>query len=109
MHLDINFEFNHLINKYKSKTKNEIMSKLEKMVHHIDNFSKEDHIKILEIIVDYNRNIISENSNGCFIHMEDLPQDIIEKIEHYIDYVLLKESEINTVESTKDILKTILT
>jgi hypothetical protein len=81
------------------------MNKLDKMNHQIDNFSKEDHIKILEIIANYNRSIISENSNGCFIHMEDLPEDIIEKIEHYISYVLLKESEINKVESTKDILK----
>jgi hypothetical protein len=81
------------------------MSKLEKMVHHIDNFSKEDHIKILEIIANYNRNIISENSNGCFIHMEDLSEEIIEKIQHYINYVMLKESEISKVETTKDILK----
>ena len=81
------------------------MSILEKMVHHIDNFSKDDHIKILEILVNYDRSIISENSNGCFIHMEDLPEDIIEKIQHYINYVLLKESEISKVESTKDILK----
>jgi septum formation topological specificity factor MinE len=81
------------------------MSKLEKMVHHIDNFSKEDHIKILEILVNYDRSIISENSNGCFIHMEDLSEDIIEKIQHYINYVLLKESEISQVETTKDILK----
>ena len=81
------------------------MSKLEKMVHHIDNFSKDDHIKILEIIANYNRNIISENSNGCFIHMEDLSEDVIEKIEHYINYVMLKESEISKVETTKDILK----
>ena len=81
------------------------MSKLDKMIHQIDNFSKEDHIKILEIIANYNRSIISENSNGCFIHMEDLPEEVIEKIEHYISYVLLKESEINQVESTKDILK----
>ena len=81
------------------------MSKLDKMIHHIDNFSKDEHIKILEIIANYNRSIISENSNGCFIHMEDLPEDVIEKIEHYISYVLLKESEINTVETTKDMLK----
>jgi hypothetical protein len=81
------------------------MSTLEKMVHHIDNFSKDDHIKILEILVNYDRSIISENSNGCFIHMEDLPEDIIEKIQHYINYVLLKESEISKVETTKDILK----
>jgi hypothetical protein len=84
------------------------MSKLDKMVHHIDHFSKEDHIKILEIIATYNRSIISENSNGCFIHMEDLPEEIIEKIQHYIEYVLLKENEINQVETTKDNLKNII-
>jgi hypothetical protein len=81
------------------------MSILEKMVHHIDNFTKEDHIKILEIVASHDRSIISENSNGCFIHMEDLPEDIIDQIQHYIDYVLLKESEFNKVETTKDILK----
>ena len=81
------------------------MTALEKMVHHIDNFSKDDHIKILEILVNYDRSIISENSNGCFIHMEDLSEEIIEKIQHYINYVLLKESEISKVETTKDILK----
>jgi hypothetical protein len=83
-------------------------SNLDKMVNHIDNFSKEDHIKILEIIANYNRNIISENSNGCFIHMEDLPEEVIEKIQHYIEYVLLKENEINQVETTKDNLKNII-
>lgn len=81
------------------------MTKLEKMVHHIDNFSKDDHIKILEILANYDPSIISENSNGCFIHMEDLPEDIIDKIQYYINYVLLKESEITKVETTKDILK----
>ena len=75
------------------------------MVAQIDKFSKEDHIKILEIVMNYDKSVVSENNNGCFIHMEDLPEDVIEKIEHYISYVLLKESEINTVESTKDILK----
>ena len=81
------------------------MSRLEKIVNLIDTFSKDDHIKILEIIFNYNKSIISENNNGCFIHIEDLSEDIIEKIEHYIKYVLLKEVDINTIEDTKDKLK----
>jgi hypothetical protein len=81
------------------------MSKLEKMVAQIDKFSKEDHIKILEIVMNYDKSVVSENNNGCFIHMEDLPDDIIEKIEHYINYVLLKETQINEIEDTKDKLK----
>jgi hypothetical protein len=81
------------------------MSKLEKMVAQIDKFSKEDHVKILEIVMNYDKSVVSENNNGCFIHMEDLPDDVIEKIERYIQYVLLKESEINQIEDTKDKLK----
>ena len=78
---------------------------LEKIVSQIDNFSKEDHIKILEIIYKYNKFIISENNNGCFIHMEDLSDEIITDIEHYINYVTLKEGDINKIEHTKDKLK----
>jgi len=81
------------------------MSRLEKIVDLIETFSKDDHIKILEIIFNYNKTIISENNNGCFIHIEDLSEDVIEKIEHYINYVLLKEVDINTIEDTKDKLK----
>jgi hypothetical protein len=81
------------------------MSRLEKIVDLIETFSKEDHINILEIIFNYNKTIISENNNGCFIHIEDLSEDVIEKIEHYNKYVLLKEVDINTIEDTKDKLK----
>lgn len=81
------------------------MSELQQMVDTIDTFSKEDHIKILEIIYNYDKNTISENSNGCFIHMEDIPQNIIDKIQHYISYVGMKEGDINSIEETKDKLK----
>ena len=81
------------------------MSELEQMVDIIDTFSKDDHIKILEIIYNYDKNIISENSNGCFIHMEDIPQNIIDQIHHYISYVELKEGDINSIEETKDKIK----
>ena len=78
---------------------------LEKIVHQIDSFSKEDHLKILEIIYKYNKSVISENNNGCFINMEDLSDETITTIEHYINYVILKEGDINTIEDTKDKIK----
>jgi len=78
---------------------------LEKIVYQIDSFSKEDHVKILEIIYKYNKSVISENNNGCFINMEDLSDEIITTIEHYINYVILKEGDINTIEDTKDKIK----
>jgi hypothetical protein len=78
---------------------------LERIVSQIDSFSKDDHIKILEIIYKYNKSVISENNNGCFINMEDLSEEIITTIEHYINYVILKEGDINKIEDTKDKIK----
>ncbi len=79
--------------------------RLEKIVSQIDSFSKEDHVKILEIIYKYNKSVISENNNGCFINMEDLSDEIITNIENYINYVILKEGDINIIEDTKDKIK----
>ncbi len=79
---------------------------LEKMCEVIETFSKDDHIKILKIINESDNNkSISENNNGTFIHMEDLNEETIEKIQKYIDYVLLKEGNIKEIEDTKDKLK----
>jgi hypothetical protein len=79
---------------------------LEKMCEIIETFTKDDHIKILKIIHESNNHgSISENNNGTFIHMEDIDDNIIEEIQKYMDYVLLKEDTIKEVEETKDKLK----
>ena len=79
--------------------------KLELMCKTIDTFPKEEHIKILEIIRHRETSNVSENNNGTFIHMEDLSQDTLIEIENHIQYVLKKETEINSVENTKEIIK----
>ena len=78
---------------------------LENMCKTIENFSKEEHTKILEIIKLNDNTSLSENNNGTFIHMEDLSTNTLDKIKTYIEYVLKKEREINIVEKTKDKIK----
>jgi hypothetical protein len=79
---------------------------LEKLCRIIDTFSVSDHISILQIIHDCNEHLsMSENNNGTFINMEDLSEDTLNKIQEYVNYVLLKEGEIKVVEDTKDKLK----
>jgi hypothetical protein len=79
---------------------------LEKLCRIIDTFSVEEHVRILQIISENDSiNNISENNNGVFINMEDLTDDTIKSIQDYVDYVLLKEGDIKTVEDTKDKLK----
>ena len=79
--------------------------KLEQMCKLIESFSKDDHIKILELIRHRETANVSENNNGTFIHMEDLSHDTLIEIDNYIMYILKKEGDINSIENAKDVLK----
>ena len=78
---------------------------LELLCKKIEHFNKDDQIEILKIINNNNNNLISENSNGSFINIEDLPIIEIEKIVSYVNYVLKKNDEIINIENKKQILK----
>jgi Zn-finger protein len=78
---------------------------LEKMCRTIDTFTKEEHINILKIIIEKDSTRVSENNNGTFIHMEDLSDEILNNIQKYIDYVLLKEGDIQKIEDKKEKIK----
>ncbi len=78
---------------------------LDKMSRIIDSFSKEEHIHILSILMEKDASSVSENSNGTFVQMDEVHEDTIDKIKNYIDYVLLKECDIKTIEDTKQRLK----
>ena len=79
--------------------------KREQMISQIENYSKSEHIEILKIIK-HNKDIhVSENNNGCFINLDDVDEDTMCKIEQYIHYVNLKESNLLDIENTKNKLK----
>lgn len=80
-------------------------SELEKMCVLIETFTKDDHIKILQIIRETETTTFSENNNGTFIHMEDISPDTLQNIKNYVNYVQMKEGEFKQVEDTKDKLK----
>jgi hypothetical protein len=78
---------------------------LDKMTRIIESFSKDEHIQVLKIIMEHDSASVSENSNGTFVQMDELSQESIEKMNKYIDYVLLKECDIKAIEETKERLK----
>jgi hypothetical protein len=78
---------------------------LDKMTRIIESFSKEEHIQVLKIIMEKDIESVSENSNGTFVQMDELTQETLEKMNKYIDYVLLKECDIKAIEETKERLK----
>jgi len=78
---------------------------LDKMTRIIESFSKEEHIQVLKIIMEKDTASVSENSNGTFVQMYELNEETLEKMNKYIDYVLLKECDIKEIEETKERLK----
>jgi len=78
---------------------------LEKMCRTIDTFSKEEHINILKVIVETDTTRVSENNNGSVIYMEDWSEETKKNIKKKIDYVLLKEEDIQKIEDTKEKIK----
>lgn len=74
------------------------MIRKEKISNLIKNFSVDEHIEILKIILEQENIKYSENSNGTFIDMDTLNDKILDNIEKYIDYVLKKEIDINQRE-----------
>lgn len=78
---------------------------LDKMTRMVESFSKEEHVQILKIILEKDASAVNENSNGTFVQMDDLKEETLEQLHKYIDYVLLKECDIQRIEDTKDRLK----
>jgi hypothetical protein len=71
----------------------------------IEGFNKDDQIEILKIISNETTNNISENNNGTFVNMDEISIHTIKEINFYIDYVLKKNMELQSVENKKDKLK----
>jgi hypothetical protein len=78
---------------------------IEQLCKIVEGFNKDDQIEILKIITNETTNSISENNNGTFINMDDLSDNTIKEINFYVDYVLKKNMELQSVETKKDKLK----
>ena len=71
--------------------------KLEKLRKTIENMDKAHHLEIAQIFKNNNVSL-SENNNGIFINLNDLSDDIILKIEKYINFVNNQEIFIDNDE-----------
>jgi hypothetical protein len=78
---------------------------VEQLCKIIEGFNKDDQIEILKIISNETTNNISENNNGTFVNMDEISIHTIKEINFYIDYVLKKNMELQSVENKKDKLK----
>ena len=80
------------------------IEKLNSIKQIIEGFTKDQQLQILKILKENNVSL-NENNNGTFINMTTLSDEIIEKIDEYIQHIDVQESELNINEKLKDTYK----
>tara|TARA_Y100000992_G_scaffold77739_1_gene49240 strand:+ start:9462 stop:9752 length:291 start_codon:yes stop_codon:yes gene_type:complete len=66
----------------------------------IEKSSKEHQIEILRILIE-NKVMVNENSNGIFVNLSNIKNEIIVKIQEYLNYITEQEKTLDTFENTK--------
>jgi hypothetical protein len=83
------------------------ISNLEVIRQKIESFPKFNQVEILRILSKDSTVTINENKYGIFINLTELPQDIIENLKNYINYVNTQEYNLNFLEKQKEEFKNI--
>ena len=78
---------------------------VQDMKERIEIMPKHYQIEIGKILIGQYQCTHNENQNGIFINLSNISDEITEKLQKYIDYVNLQESQINQTELQKDELK----
>ncbi len=78
---------------------------VQDMKERIEIMPKHYQIEIGKLLVGQYKITHNENQNGIFINLSNVSYEILEKLQKYIDYVNLQESQLNQTEQQKDELK----
>ena len=70
----------------------------------IESMSKTYQIEVGRILLE-NQIHINENQNGLFINLSDVPEDVMNKMQEFLEYVDLQETHLNVIETAKEGLK----
>jgi flagellar biosynthesis chaperone FliJ len=83
------------------------IEKLESVRVKIENMPIFHQIEVLKILNNYKEEItINENSNGVFVNLTDLSNNIVDELDNYITYVEHQEKNINYFEEQQENFKT---
>tara|TARA_Y100000741_G_C18261421_1_gene560667 strand:+ start:5140 stop:5439 length:300 start_codon:yes stop_codon:yes gene_type:complete len=66
----------------------------------IENIDQSHHIEIFRIFQENNISY-SENRNGIFINMNNIPEDVLIKINKFLTYIKTQEQHLDNVEKLK--------
>ena len=75
---------------------------LEYMKNRIEKMGKTQHIEILNILKKNTTVKLNENRNGVYINLSYLPNDVIEELQKYLDYLKDQETNLEQLEIQKE-------
>lgn len=80
------------------------IEKIENIKKVIETMNKYHQIEILKIL---SKNLckINENKSGVYVNMSFLPDEVINDMQNYIDYIKDQEDSLNTIEYQKEEFK----
>ena len=79
---------------------------LDIMKNRIEKMGKPQHIEILNILKKNPTVKLNENRNGVYINLSYLPDDVVDEIQKYLDYLKDQESNLEQMEIQKEEFKT---
>lgn len=77
---------------------------LDKIRQKIETMNKENHIEIAKLLKEKNIKL-TENNNGIFINLTNLPEDTVFLLLKYIKHIENQESILNIIENKKEELE----
>lgn len=77
---------------------------LENLKQKIECTGKDQQIEILKIFLEYETKL-NENKSGVFINMSFLKQEVLEKVEKYLEYINAQENSLSNLETQKQEFK----
>lgn len=78
---------------------------LENMKTTIEGLTKNQHIEVLRILKKDSNIKINENRNGLYINMSYIPNETIEILSKYLDYIKEQEQNLEQLEIKKEEIK----
>lgn len=76
------------------------MSTLVEIKKNIESLNKTRQVEILKIFLKNNVSI-SENNNGTFVNLSFLPEECLNEIKEYLNYIKDQEASLKTLEKVK--------
>lgn len=78
---------------------------LDNVKEKIECMNKENQIEILKLLKKNINVKLNENKSGTFVNLSYLPDEVVEDIQKYIEYINVQERNLQSTESKKQTIQ----